>query len=413
MKNLMKEMVRKFWLIALSVMCIITVPSTTISTVYAASNNKPYGYTYDDAALYRTIYKFYKYDTAKKTYTVGREMYSKGNYIYRSNGILVSNEAAGSGARYAGFDANGNFFFITKNAGLVKLDTANKSTKLSTIKDAVKLNYNTDDIAYSVSTKTGNWYLSNLSPAPTTDDDVNPVPTPAKSKNRVEIYSNAKGDIVTDAYCNNKIKTRIITSSNEHNVLNSTDNVRLTDSLKGSKFIGFDTSYNVYLSEGSTLYRFKTGKWYSAQKMPLNGTYKSFKRDTNGFISSIVTSNGSYTIRQLNATGNWTAKKTYAVTKGTYTTLYTKGSTTTHTLRLSSGKLSLDGKQIATNVKKFGFVNSKKFVYIKSNQVSYYATISKPKTAKKLYSGSKSFKVSSSNGLTTHVVTTKGTKKIK
>ena len=412
MKNLM-EMCRKFWVITLSVLCIITVPSTNIS-VYAASNNKPYGYTYDDAALYRTIYKFYKYDTAKKTYTVGREMYSKGNYIYRSNGILVSNEAAGSGARYAGFDANGNFFFITKNAGLVKLDTANKSTKLSTIKDAVKLNYNTDDIAYSVSTKTGNWYLSNLSPAPTTDDDVNPVPTPAKSKNRVEIYSNARGEIVTDAYQNSKLKTRIITSKNEKNVLNATANVRLTDTLKGSKFIGFDTSYNVFLSEGTTLYRFQNGKWFSAQKMPLNGSYKSFKRDSNGFITHITTSNGtSYTIRQLNATGNWTAKKTYAVTKGSYTTLYTKGSTTTHTLRLSSGKLSLDGKQIATNVKKFGFVNSKKFVYIKSNQVSYYATISKPKTAKKLYSGSKSFKVSSSNGLTTHVVTTKGTKKIK
>lgn len=411
MKNVMKEMVRKFWVIALLALCI-TVPSTNIS-VYAASNNKPYGYTYDDAALYRTVYKFYKYNVEKKTYTVGREMYSKGNYIYRSNGILVSNEAAGSGARYAGFDATGNFFFITKSATLVKLDTANKSTTISKIKDALKLNYNSDDICYSVSTKTGNFYLSNLSPAPTTDDDNTPVPTPAKSKNRVEIYSNARGEIVTDAYCNNKLKTRIITSRNEHNVLNATANVRLTDSLKGSKFIGFDTSYNVYLSEGSTLYRFKTGKWYSAQKMPLNGTYKSFKRDTNGFISNIVTSKGSYTIRQLSATGNWTAKKTYAVTKGTYTTLYTKGSSKTHTLRLSSGKLSLDGKLIASNVKKFGFVNSKKLVYIKSNKISYYATISKPKTAKKLYSASKSFKFSSSNGLTTHVVTTKGTKKIK
>lgn len=399
---------RKSKMLLLVILAMLVV--TFIPVQAQAADTSPYGYTYDDAASYRTVYKYYRYDLTKKSYVLTREFYSKGSYVYKSTGVSISNNAAGSGARYQGFDTKGNFFFITKDAKLTKFDTSSKPTVLN-LKDCVKLNYNADDLAVSVSTKSGNFYLSNLNPAPETDDnDDNEVPPVApKEKNRVEISTNSAGETVYDGYKNGTLKTRIIVSGNGKNVLNSTNKVRLSDSLKGAKFIGFDTSYNVYLTEGDTLYRFVSGKWYSAQKMALSGTYKSFKKDSNGFISKIVTTKGTYTIKQLTTSSKWKASKTYAVTKGSYTTLYIKGSTSTHTLALKNGKLTLDGKQVASSVSKFGFINSKKFVFIKKNKTVYTATIS-AKKAKKVYTGGKSFKTSS--GLCVKVVTSKGTKKL-
>lgn len=395
-----------------SLLILIAMLLTFIPVKAQAASTSPYGYTYDDAATYRTVYKYYRYDLTKKSYILDREFYSKGSYVYKSTGVSISNNATGSGARYQGFDTEGNFYFITKDASISKVDKNYKVTVLN-LKNCVKVNYNSVDLAVSVATKSGNFYLSNLKPAPETDDDDdNEVPPviPQKAKNRVDIFTNSAGETVYDAYRNGSVKTRIIVSSNGSKVLNSTDKVRLSDTLKGAKFLGFDTSYNVYLTEGDTLYRFKVGKWYSAQKMALNGTYKSFKKDSNGFISKIVTTKGTYTIKQLTTSSKWKASKTYAVSKNTYTTLYIKGSTTSHTLSLISGKLTLDGKQVATNVSKFKFVNAKKFAFIKKNKNVYTATLANPKKAKKVYSGGQSFKTSS--GLATKVVTTKGTKKL-
>ena len=79
----------------------------------------------------------------------------------------------------------------------------------------------------------------------------------------------------------------------------------------------------------------------------------------------------------MNKRGAWVAKKNYAVNKGSYVTLYTKGSSTSKTLTLKSGTLYLNGKKVTTKVTKFGFINAKKFVLLKSGKV-YTASISSP-----------------------------------
>lgn len=402
----MKSKKLVIWLLVTCMLVSVIAPTTAF-----AADTSPYGYTYDDAATYRTIYKYYRYDTNKKTYVLDREFYSKGSYLYKSNGTLITSNSLGAGSKYQCFDTAGNFYSILKDLSVSKVDITGKIIDLN-LKNAVKFNYNSDDLGISVSTKDGNFYLSNLAPAPETDDDEDTqVPTTvSKPKNRVDVYTNSAGELVYDGYQNSNLKTRIIVSSNGKSVLNATNKVRLTDTLKGAKFIGFDTSYNVYLTEGNSLYRFISGNWYSAQRMALNGSYKSFKRDDNGFISKVVTSNASYTISQLTTPNKWRASKTYAVSKGNYTTLYIKGSTSSHTLSLKSKSLYLDGKKVASGVSKFGFINSKKFAFIKTNKNVYTATLTKPSKAKKVYSGGKSFKTSS--GLTTKVVTTKGTKKL-
>lgn len=402
----MKKSLR-FTIILLALLTLAILPTVSAS----AATHEPYGYTYDDSSMYRTVYKFYSYNTTKNSYTLIREFYSKGNYVYYSNGIVITNNAAGSGSRYCGFDEKGNFYIITKQASLLKVDTSNR-VSIQKLTDSVKLNYNTDDIAVSVTTKAGNFYLPSLRPAPETDDneDNEQFPTVSLSQNRIEIYTNSAGEQVYDAYKNGKKVLQLLVSKNEKSVLNATAKVRLTDTLQGAKFVGVDTSYNVYLYEGSSLYRFKFGKWYSAQKMSLSGKYKSYKKDKNGFITKIVTSNSSYTIKQLATAGRWKATQTYAVTKSGYTTLYVKGSTTSHTLSFKSGNLYLDGKKVATNVKKFVFVSSKKFAFIKTNEKAYTATLTAPTKARKIASGVKSFKTS--YGLGTRLVTKKGVRKL-
>ncbi|MBQ8634725.1 hypothetical protein IJ425_01050 [bacterium] len=375
-----------------------------------AAENTPYGYTYDDAATYKTVYKYYAWSQTKNSYGLAREFYSKGTYVYFGSGTLICNDSISNGAKYNGFDEEGNFFIITKNHALIKVSTTNKVTTL--VESGVtRLNYNSDDLAYSVTTTGGAVYLSNLKPAPDTDnDDTYTEPVVVKNANRVDIYTNSANETVYEAYKNGNIKTQLVVSANGANVLNATAKVRLTDTLKGAKFLGFDTNYNVYLYEKGILYRFRDNKWYSAEKLNLSGTYKSYKKDDNGFITKIVTNKTSYTMKQLTTSGKWKASKTYVVKKSGYQTLYVKGSATSNTLALKSGVLTLNGKKIASGVSKYGFTKSKKIIFLKKGAV-YTAKLSKPAYVSKFCTKGKTFKTNSL-GLVTKVVRTKGIKKV-
>lgn len=374
-----------------------------------AAEKEPFGFTYEDSANGRTVYLFHVYSESDGAYSSFREFYSKGSYVYTGSGVLICNTSAGRGSMYQGYDSKGQFYIIGKDGSVIVVSTQNKTSVLLK-SGAISLNYNESDIATTVTTTSGRKYLSNLEPAPEKDDDTyTPAPV-IKSKNRVDIYTNSANELVYEAYKDNKVKTKVIVSSNGKNVLNATDSVRLTDTLLGAKFLGFDTSYNVYLYEADTLYRFKAGKWYSAEKLSLNGTYKNFVKDDNGFITKVVTSKSSYTIKQLTTDTKWKAKRTYAVTKKGYITLYTKGSSKTNTLTLKSRQLSLNGKKIATGVSKYGFVSAKKIIYMKGKNI-YTTTLSNPKKVTKLYSNGKSLKTNSV-GLVSKVVTAKGTKKV-
>lgn len=378
--------------------------------VHAASRD-PYGFTYDETFSGKTIYQYHSYSLKDDNFKV-REFYSKGTYVYRSSDKqLVLNNTTASGSKFNGFDDEGNFYCICSDTSLVKTDINNKS-KIVLEKGAKSLNYNSDDLVTTVTTESGRLYINTLNPAPDVDDgdDYDYTP-PSRPSNRVDIYTNSAGELVYEAYKESRLLTQIVISANGKNVLNSTDKVRLSDTLKGAKFLGFDTKYNVYLWEPNSLYRFKAGHWYSAEKMQLSGSYKSFKKDTNGFISMVVTSNGSYTIQQLTTSKKWKASKTYVVQKSGYATLYIKGSTASHTLTLKSNSLKLDGKKIASNVRKYAFVSGTKLIYMKGSNV-FVAALKSPKKAIKLFKNGKNFK-KNSNGLVKQVVTTKGIKNVK
>lgn len=353
-------------------------------TAFASSETDPYGFYYDEASAGRTMYEYYVYDRREDSHVIAKIFYSVGNSIYTENGVLVSSASAGSGALYNGFATNGDFYFITNTGALVRVDSAGRQS-IQYSSGAISLIYNSDDLADVVQTTSGNKYLSSLTAAPSG----NPGSTPGNNNNnpsgsktsRVEIYTNSSGEMVRNAYELGNLKLSIIVSKDGKSVLNDTYGVRLSDTLKGAKFLGFDTSYNVYLYEkNGTLYRFTFGNWYSAECVKLDSQFKTFRTDTNGFISTIITEKSTYTISQLTDTQNnkWVAKETYAVVKDTYATLYTKGTVESNTLTLIDGSLSLNGTVVApkivtglitSTIDDFGFISDKEFCYIREKMV--------------------------------------------
>lgn len=368
---------------AIAIMCC----TTQATTVSAATANAPYGYSWNDDNTGNKHIQFYEFDKNLNSYRITRRVMMKNKNLYSNSGALLY-----SNVKEAGYSATGDLYVILSTGNVEKLTYAGK--KVSYKVNAVKLNFDTEDLVVTIMvTGKGNVKLADLasvanptptpspSPSPTpanptpTPANPTPTPTPSKSKNRVERTATSSGQRIT-AYKDNKSKLKILVAGSK--VLNETASVRLSDTVKGAKFLGIDTTYSVYLYEtNGTLYRFKFGSWYSAETMKLNGSFISSKNDSNGFLNSITTNKRTYKVSSLNKPSVWKAKKTYAVNKSTYVTLYTKGSSSSKTLKLLKGTLYLNGKKVTNKVTKFGFINAKKFVLLKSGKV-YTASISSP-----------------------------------
>ena len=379
----MSEKLKK---IATTIVLTIAVLCTAQNVSAATVAKAPYGYSWVDDSNGNKHIQFYEY--TKNTYMITRRVIIKNKNVYSYDGKLLY-----SNVKEAGYSATGDLYVILNNGNIEEMTYAGK--KVSYKVNAVKLNFDAEDLVTTILvTGKGNVKLTDLSsvanptptpsPSPTpspvnptpTPSPVTPTPTPANAKNRVE-RTDANGSQKVIAYQNNKKKMQLLISGSK--VLNETVSVRLSDTTKGAKFLGIDAQYSVYLSEtDGTLYRFKFGHWYSAESMTINGEVVSVTNDNNGFIVSIKTTKGTtYKVSNLNKPSVWKAKKTYSVNKGTYATLYTKGSSSSKTLKLSKGTLYLNGKKVTNKVTKFGFINAKKFVLVKSGKV-YTASISSP-----------------------------------
>lgn len=401
------SIIRSFIALMLAMTCILGCTATAFA---ANADNLPYGYTYDDAASGRTVYKYFSYNNSKDSYVAKRTFYSSGNTVCFSNGNVVTNASAGTGYRYNGFSTDGIFYAITSKGELLGIGGNNKViTVLSS--GAIELCYNTDDLAVSVSTSSGTKSLSDwkdVSDSGNNNNNNQPnVPTTPNQYDRVEVYTNSAEEMVYDAYKGNTLKVSIVLSSNGKHILNATEGVRLSDILKGVKFMGIDTDYNVYMYEtNGTLYRFKFGNWYSAEKVVLDGAFKTYKTDKNGFISQIVTDKTTYNLKQLTISDKWKASKTYVVTKDTYATLYIKDTVESTTLALANGVLTLNGKEVDDTVSAFGFISDTTFCYIRNGRV-YKAPISDSTNTTRICTGASDFR-RNDVGLTTTVVLTNG-----
>lgn len=394
-----------------SLMCTLALVLLLTSvpfTAKAATSMLPYSYSWTDSSTSKIVHQFYEYNNSKNTFSITKRVSSKGNYIYNSNDELIFAESKGSSVQYIGFDEKGTLLVIAKDGSIY--GSSNLKVFLQLVKNvnATSFNYSIDDLIVSVQTTSGTLSVSSfkLMDEAVIEETEQQTETPVvnKVKNRIEQTENSAGEMVYTAFKNGKSYMTIIVKNAK--VLNVTANVRLSDNLVGAKFLGIDESYNVYMYENNgSLYRFKYGSWYSAQKIALNGNFRSCSRNENGFISSITTTQKTYSIKQLTTDSKWKASRTYAVNKGSYSTMYIKGSAKSNTLSIKDKVLTLNGKTVAKNVSKFYFVNKKSFIYSKGSTL-YKATLNKPKSVSKVTTKLK--KVTLKNGLAKKVVLKSG-----
>lgn len=399
-----KSSIRAILALVLTFCCILGCTSTAFA---ANATNEPYGYTYDDAASGCTMYKYYLYDKNQNSYVPFRTFYSRGNTVCFSDGTVVTNVSAGPGYRYNGFNTQGVFYAITSSGALLGIGGNNRViTVLQS--GAIELCYNQDELATSVKTTSGTKDLSSWKDVPDKDNGSNVnVPGGKKNYDRVEVYTNSVGEMSYDAYKGSSLMVSIVISADGKHILNATNSVRLSDTLKGIKFMGIDTDYNVYMYEtNGTLYRFKFGSWFSAEKIMLGSNFKTFKTDDKGFVSTIVTEKETFTINQITTSDKWKASYTYVVTKDTYATLYIKGTVESNTLLLTDGILTLNGSEVDNKVSAFGFISEKEFCYIRNGRV-YVAPISDPLNTTRFCTGAESFN-RNDVGLTVSVLLTNG-----
>ena len=396
----MTNFVKKSLLCTFVLILLLALLPTT--NVYASSTMPPHGYTWKDSSTNKLVYQYNTYNSSKGYYTTSKTVYSDGKNIYNSKNELIFANTNGS----VGYDEKGTLLVVSANGTLYGSSNLKVFQALLEGKNATYFKYSVDNIVTSVKTSDGMVSVSSFKltqeALPGSNSETETVIN--KAKNRVDQTENSAGEMVFKAYKNGKAYMTIIVDGPR--VLNNTAKVRLSDTLIGAKFLGIDSSYNVYMYENNgSLYRFKHGSWHSAQKIALKGNFKSCEKDKNGFVTKISLANKTYTIKQLTTDSKWKANRTYAVNKDSYSTMYIKNSSKSNTLSLKDKVLQLNGKTVAKNVGKFYFVNNKRFVYTKGTTL-YEASINKPKATEKVTSKFK--KVTLKNGLAVKAVLKNG-----
>lgn len=152
----------------------------------------------------------------------------------------------------------------------------------------------------------------------------------------------------------------------------------------GVKFVGIDSSYKVYLYEDASCsyYRFAPKNLFVPKKIQFakKGKLVSVVNDTNGFLTKIITTTGTFGLSQLSKKATWKPTISYAINKADYCTYYLAKSTKSYTLRKKGSCLYLGKKLIAKGISKksnaFGFAGKK--IYYCKNGKFYRAKIASP-----------------------------------
>lgn len=118
-------------------------------------------------------------------------------------------------------------------------------------------------------------------------------------------------------------------------------------------------------------------------------TPKFFWDDDEGFLESVVTQKKVYPISAFKKTEigyddlqyGSDSESCYVVNQTKKASLWVGGSKL-HTLKLKKATLYLDGQKVANGVKKFFFINQKKFGFVKKNGKYYTVKLATPTTKK-------------------------------
>lgn len=359
---------------------------------YAASGvkNDPYGYTYVDDGSGIWYFQYYKSPKNNGVYTAVDVAYLNGNTLYDMNSKVIAKNVRGMSNNPSLDTAptvafyNGNLYFITTTGELCKMTTSTATTysKSKTAPSAKTFTLDADGLGYKVgSTKLSSMSFSGSYQRGSTPSGGNTPGTPDKTGNFVKTYTSPNDPlrVCYDAYRNNKVIISV--ACKNANVWLETEQILLSETCVGAKFVGYSHDYYTILyDQDGTVYAFAYGDFDRALPISLGEEIMSYKKDANGFIESITTSKKTYNLDNLldeynNHDFAWMYGNIEYVNNSTSkSTAYDDDNEVIVTLKKSNNYLYYDGEKLDNSYKPtyFGITKKGCAVWINNSGALYY-----------------------------------------
>ena len=259
----------------------------------------PYGFTYEDYASHKTHAVYYTYNSKDDTYDETFEVIQDVNgslyvgwteKLLMKSGIVNKDEAIG-------FDNSGRFYAITTNGRVRRMKNPTVGTYFETNEiRAQELVFDSDDMVVGV--KTGNKIIKINDLSFVKEVEIATGNNVSKDGNYVTINARGDGGIIYKAYYQKKEILTIHCKSS--NVWLKQENILLSDTCVGAKFVGFSTNYEpILLNTDGTMFLFPYKDYKHPFTIVLAEKVLSYNRDDHGFVYSIRTEKATYLVDEL------------------------------------------------------------------------------------------------------------------
>lgn len=363
---------------------IMICSSMTVSA-FAAGKTDPYGFVWLDEMTDVWNIQFYEYSSSERAYSVTDAVTLDGNNMYDRNGVLIKNDVKemddnpSLSAKPTVCFRDGMLYFILEDGTVCRMSSSTAKT-YSTAKWVSNANYfklDSDEIGLSV---LGN-NLQNISFSGSFARDNNSNTSTGneseKSGNYVLTYA-YKGDptkIVYDAYKSDKLLISVYCKNS--NVWVETEQVLLSDTCVGAKFVGYSHDFFTILYDlDGTVYAFAHDNFDRALPISLGEEIMSYKKDENGFIESITTSRKTYNLDKLLEDYGYDTigEMSYVKNSTTRSRAFSEYGEVLLTLNKSGNYLYWNNEKLPSSYKStyFGIADNGCPVWINSNSVLCY-----------------------------------------
>lgn len=302
----MKKFSVRFASVLLALVMVITMTTPAFA---AGGKTDPYGFTWLDETNDTWYFQYYVYDNSEKSYVIKDTASLKENKLYDTKGDLIlssvramDNDPSEASSPTVCF-LNGKLYFITKDGTVCRMSTSTASnySKTNTVSNAKNFVLDADDLGSKVSSKklsslnfSGNYERANKSSSTST-------PNSTEKKGNYILTHAVSGDpskIAYDAYLDDKLIISIYCKNS--NVWVETEQLLLSETCVGAKFVGYSHNYYTILYDlDGTVYAFAHDNFNKALPISLGEEIMSYKKDTNGFVESITTSRKTYNLDEL------------------------------------------------------------------------------------------------------------------
>lgn len=384
----MKRFTSKIFAILLVavMMCATAVPAFA-----ATVKTDPYGFIWEDEYEDVWVIQYYEYSRGDG-YTITDYVTLDGTKLYDRDGDLITTIKSMSKASQPTvvFDDDGELYFLISNTSVGHMDESDDSKyEKASISSSSYFTMDKNELG----TKVGSKNLSSLSfsgsYSRSTDknNSSNNNSSTGKKGDYVHTYA-YNGDYektAYDAYYDSELLLSVYCKGS--NVWLETEELLLSDTCVGAKFVGYSTEYSIILYDlDGTVYYFLYDEYDRAYTISLGEEILYYTRDDDGFIKSITTTRKTYELDTLideddfkdrddDDDDNIYSNMSSVTNTSSKSTAYKSSSKVVATLSKSSNYLYYEGEKLDESYKAtyFGFTEDGYPVWINnSGELWYY-----------------------------------------